>query len=212
VIPNSAYAPRPGSRILVVDDSEDTVESLALFLGDSGFEVQTAHCGSEAIRDALAQRPDSVLLDVGLPRMDGWQVARRLRQEITAPLVILALTGFGRPKDSQRSHEAGIDLHLLKPVDPDRLLALLSRTEPAGSWEGRPPEEERRSPVGIVSTTPACRTPGIPRNAVVHPLERTPASPGSDGGSGRPAHDQGGREGRVLAPDLAGVGPPSINC
>src|SRR5262249_61257989 len=114
---------------------EDTVESLALLLKGNGFEVQTAHCGSEAITAALAQQPDYVLLDIGLPRMDGWQVARRLRQEITAPLVIIAVTGLGRPEDFQRSREAGIDLHLVKPVDPGRLLGLLSGNEREGALD-----------------------------------------------------------------------------
>jgi CheY-like chemotaxis protein len=102
-----------------------------------GYEVQTARDGSEAIAAARAQRPEVVLLDISMPRMDGWQVARRLRQEVAEPLVIMALTGCGLPEHYQRSREAGVDLHLLKPVDPSELLALLSRIQPTGSDEER---------------------------------------------------------------------------
>jgi two-component system CheB/CheR fusion protein len=138
MIPDVAGGPRPGRRILVVDDYEDTVESLALLLAVHGYDVQTARDGSEAITAVRAQRPEVVLLDIGLPRMDGWQVARRLRQEVAEPLVIIALTGYGLPEHSQRSREAGVDLHLIKPVDPSQLLVLLSRIEPTGSGDGRP--------------------------------------------------------------------------
>jgi CheY-like chemotaxis protein len=129
MIQAATHGPRPGRRILVVDNYEDTVESLALLLEPLGYEVQTAPGGHEAITAALARRPDVVLLDIGLPRMDGWKVARRLRRQVAGPLVIIAVTGFGRPEDSQRSHDAGIDDHLVKPVDLDALLALLARCE-----------------------------------------------------------------------------------
>jgi CheY-like chemotaxis protein len=144
MVQDAAGGPRPGRRILVVDDYTDTVESLALLLGVHGYEVQTARDGSEAITAARAQRPEVVLLDIGLPRMDGWQVARRLRQELAGPLVIIAVTGCGLPEHYQRSRAAGVDLHLLKPVDPSELLALLSWIEPTGSDDGRPGYEQYR--------------------------------------------------------------------
>jgi len=129
-------APREqrGARILVVDDHADTVESLAMLLKIHGHEVQTARDGSEAIAVALRWRPEFVLLDLGLPDLDGYQVALRLRQEASCQgNVIIAVTGYGLPEDHQRSREAGIDHHLLKPVDPGVLLSLLSRPKPAGS-------------------------------------------------------------------------------
>ena len=130
---------RQGARILVVDDYADTVESLALLLKLHGHEVQIACDGSEAIATALRWCPEFVLLDLGLPDIDGYLVAARIRQEASCQgTVLIALTGYGRPEDRQRSRDAGIAYHLLKPVDPGELLALLSRTEPAGSGDGRP--------------------------------------------------------------------------
>jgi CheY-like chemotaxis protein len=123
----------------VVDDHADTVESLARLLTIHGHKVQTARDGSEAIATALRWRPEFVLLEIGLPDIDGYQVAAQLRQEASCQgTVLIAVTGYGRPEDRQRSREAGIAYHLLKPVDLGELLALLSRTEPAGSGEGRP--------------------------------------------------------------------------
>jgi CheY-like chemotaxis protein len=130
---------RRGARILVVDDHADTVGSLAKLLKLHGHEVHTARDGSEAIAKALRWRPEFVLLDIGLPDLDGYQVAARIRREASCQgIVLIAVTGYGRPEDRERSREAGIDHHLLKPVDPGKLLALLSRTEPACSEEGRP--------------------------------------------------------------------------
>ena len=129
---------QPGTRVLVVDDSADTVESTARLLKLHGHEVQTACDASEAIATALRWCPEFVLLDLGLPDIDGYQVAARIRQEASCQgTVLIALTGYGRPEDRQRSREAGIAYHLLKPVDPGELLALLIQTEPAGSGDGR---------------------------------------------------------------------------
>ena len=123
---------RPGARVLVVDDNADTVESLARLLKIHGHEVQTACDGSEAIAAALRWRPDFVLLDRGPPGIDGYQVAARLRQEASCQkTVIIAVTGYGLPKDQQQSHTAGIDFHLLKPVDIGVLLALLLHSDVA---------------------------------------------------------------------------------
>ena len=139
MIPEVAAGVPPGTRVLVVDDSADTVESMARLLKLHGHEVQTACDASEAIAAALSLRPEVVLLDLGLPDMDGYQVALRLRQEASFQgTVIIAVTGYGRPEDRQRSREAEIDHHLLKPVEPGVLLGLPSRTEPTGSGEGRP--------------------------------------------------------------------------
>jgi CheY-like chemotaxis protein len=115
-----------GSRILVVDDHADSARSLARLLEIYGYEVQTARDGWEAIAVALRWRPQFVLLDIGLPGMDGYQAAATLRQEESCQdTVIIAVTGYGRSEDRDRSREAGIDHHLLKPIDHRVLLALL---------------------------------------------------------------------------------------
>jgi CheY-like chemotaxis protein/two-component sensor histidine kinase len=118
-------------RILVVDDNRDSAESLAMLLQVQGHEVQTAHDGLAALETARAFRPDIVLLDIGLPRMDGHEVARRLRREEGRQAVLVALTGYGTDEDHRRSQEAGFDYHLVKPVELDALYQLLIRPEPA---------------------------------------------------------------------------------
>jgi CheY-like chemotaxis protein len=122
-----APAKGPGSRILVVDDNVDATDSLALLLGVSGHEVRTAYDGPAALEAAEAFDPAIVLLDIGLPGMDGYEVARRLRQLPGRDKVLLvALTGYGQEEDRRRSREAGFDHHLVKPVDPEVLLALFA--------------------------------------------------------------------------------------
>jgi PAS domain S-box-containing protein len=114
-----------GRRILVVDDNQDSAESLALLLEIHGHEVRTAFAGLDALETASTFRPDVVLLDIGLPGMDGYEVARRLRADDHRGLLV-ALTGYGRDDDRQRSLEAGFDHHLVKPVDLDELARVLS--------------------------------------------------------------------------------------
>jgi CheY-like chemotaxis protein len=87
------------ARILVVDDYTDTAETAAHWLKLVGHHVQIAHDGYHAIEVARHQQPNYVLLDLGLPRLDGYQVASRLRQELAGPLVIIAITGYGQPED-----------------------------------------------------------------------------------------------------------------
>jgi CheY-like chemotaxis protein len=111
-------------RILVVDDSQDSAESLALLLELHGHEVRTAFAGPAALETASAFCPDVVLLDIGLPGMDGYEVARRLRAE-HGGCRLIALTGYGRDDDRRRSREAGFDHHLVKPVDLEELTRLL---------------------------------------------------------------------------------------
>lgn len=120
----------PPRRVLIVDDSIDGARGLALLLGHLGHEVETAHNGPEALERAFRRPPDVVLLDIGLPGMDGYEVARRLRREpALAATRILAVSGYGDPEHRVRSAASGIDHHLLKPVDPDTLAALIG--EPA---------------------------------------------------------------------------------
>ena len=119
-------------RVLVVDDNEDAVISQSLIMRLDGNDVRTAHDGDEAERVAAAFRPHVVVLDIGMPRRDGYEVARRLRAEPWGKdMLLIALTGWGQEQDRQRSREAGFDAHLVKPVNHaelSQLLAPLRRT------------------------------------------------------------------------------------
>ena len=117
----------PGQRILVVDDNLDAAESLAMMLTMMGNETQTAHDGLEALDVAAAFRPDVMLLDIGMPKLNGYEVCRRLRQQAWGErIVVIALTGWGQEEDKRRSQEAGFDAHLVKPVLPSDLEQLLA--------------------------------------------------------------------------------------
>jgi CheY-like chemotaxis protein/two-component sensor histidine kinase len=126
--PLTKAGPVPSSRrVLIVDDNPDGAESLALLLEFSGYEVHRASDGEEGLVAAHRLQPDVVLLDIGLPRLNGYEVCARLRQsETTRDLMLIALTGWGQEEDRTRSRAAGFDAHLVKPVDHDRLLALLA--------------------------------------------------------------------------------------
>ncbi len=113
--------------ILIIEDDQDTAESMARVFQLFGHDVQVARNGPQAIALARRHQPRFVLLDLGLPGLDGYQVASRLRQECPEPLVIIAVTGYGQPEDRRRSREAGIDHHLLKPTNLFALQALLAR-------------------------------------------------------------------------------------
>jgi signal transduction histidine kinase/ActR/RegA family two-component response regulator len=115
-------------RVLVVDDNADAVEMLSMLVELQGHTTGRAHSGPEALEMAETFRPDVVFLDIGLPGMDGYQVARELRHRVSGgSLLLIALTGWGSDEDQQRSREAGFDHHLTKPADPDAIASLLSR-------------------------------------------------------------------------------------
>jgi signal transduction histidine kinase/CheY-like chemotaxis protein len=115
------------ARILVVDDNVDTARGMGRLLKLIGHEVSTAHNGPEAIEVAKGFNPDFILLDIGLPGMSGYEVALQLRQEeCCKDAVIVAISGYGQDEDRRRSKEAGFDHHLIKPLDHDALLTLLS--------------------------------------------------------------------------------------
>jgi phosphotransferase system HPr (HPr) family protein len=114
------------AKILVVDDYPDTAESTARWLHCLGHHVQIARDGHQAIDIARRQRPDIVLLDLGLPGLDGYQVASTLRRELHGPLIIIAVTGYGQEEDRRLAREAGCDYHFLKPIDPGILSTLLA--------------------------------------------------------------------------------------
>jgi PAS domain S-box-containing protein len=123
-------------KVLITDDNEDAATALALLLTHMGNDVQIAHNGEEALSVAAQFRPDLILMDVGMPRLDGLEATRRLRKtEWGRRAAIVALTGWGQEADKRRSHEAGADDHLVKPVDPQALERVLASV-PATS-EGR---------------------------------------------------------------------------
>ena len=113
-------------RILVVDDSKDAADSLAMLLSLSGHDVRVAHDGPTALQIASAERPDVLLLDIGLPGMDGYEVCRRARLEGLQNALIIAMTGYGQERDRRLSKEAGFDTHTVKPVELDHLMELLN--------------------------------------------------------------------------------------
>jgi CheY-like chemotaxis protein len=126
---------KPALRILVVDDLADAADSLALVLRLLGHEVRTAYNGPAALIAAEQFHPHVVLLDIGLPALDGYQVAKRLRQ---MPLLqrpcLIAVSGYGQQADVDYAHQSGFDLHLLKPVTTEQLSAnlakIISRQQP----------------------------------------------------------------------------------
>jgi two-component system CheB/CheR fusion protein len=116
-----------GLRVLVVEDNVDAAESLAALLRLWGHNVHVVHDGLEAIDEAHRQHPEVVLLDIGLPGLDGYQVAKRLREDSEMDgALLVAMTGYGQPDDRRRSREAGIHHHFVKPVEPFVLRTLLA--------------------------------------------------------------------------------------
>jgi CheY-like chemotaxis protein len=114
--------------VLVVDGEPDTAASLAALLELYGFAVRTAPDGPSALAAAVTDRPDAVLTELRLPGMSGLELARKLREQFPdRPPFVVAVTGAGQPKDRQRSADAGIDLHLVKPADPAAIVASLDR-------------------------------------------------------------------------------------
>ena len=115
-------------RILVADDNLDALESLAALLALNGHEVHRAQDGAAALQAAMRHRPEVIFLDIGMPQMDGYEVARRIRaHEWGKEMLLIAVTGWGQESDRQRSFAAGFDFHLVKPVDLEKLNQLLSK-------------------------------------------------------------------------------------
>jgi len=113
--------------VLVVDDCLDTTDSLALLVRAWGYRVRVANDGPAALRLAAADPPDAVFLDVGMPRMTGWEVARCLRKMTGLEgTLLVAVSGYGLADDQRRSLEAGCNLHLIKPVAPETIRGLLA--------------------------------------------------------------------------------------
>jgi PAS domain S-box-containing protein len=117
----------PKRRILVVDDNRDAADSLAMMLRLAGHDIRTAHDGLEAVQAAATFRPDVALLDIGMPKMNGYEAARHIRQQPWGrEMLLVALTGWGQEEDKRRTFEAGFDHHLTKPVEPTALENLLA--------------------------------------------------------------------------------------
>ncbi len=130
-----ALAPRPlrsqpataRLRVLVVEDNRDAADTLCLLLEILGHDVQAAYTGTDGVRRAAGWEPDAVLCDIGLPGMDGFEVARRLRRQPgTEQALLVAITGYGTEQDRRRGCEAGFDHYLVKPADPNDLRRLLA--------------------------------------------------------------------------------------
>jgi DNA-binding response OmpR family regulator len=120
-------APVSALRILVVDDNRDAADSLSEMLELMGNETRTAYDGREGVDMAGDYLPDVVLLDIGLPKLNGYDACRLIREQPWGKsLVVIALTGWGQDKDRQLSREAGFDYHLVKPVDPQALMAIVA--------------------------------------------------------------------------------------
>jgi signal transduction histidine kinase/ActR/RegA family two-component response regulator len=130
-----------GLHILIVDDNRDAANMLAMLLEFSGHETHMAHDGVEAVEAATTFQPDVILLDIGLPRLNGYEAARKIREQQEQPgrPLLVALTGWGQDEDRRRSEEAGFDAHLVKPVDEAALRTLLDGLSASKQEVGRVP-------------------------------------------------------------------------
>jgi PAS domain S-box-containing protein len=123
----SSPLPKLSLRILIVDDNRDSADSLAMMLKIMGNTIRTAYDGQEAVSTADTFQPDVILLDIGLPKLNGYEACRRIREQSAGrKIFIIAQTGWGQEEDRQRTHDAGFDLHMVKPVDPMKLKNLLT--------------------------------------------------------------------------------------
>jgi CheY-like chemotaxis protein len=166
-------------RVLVVEDDADNAESLALLLRLWGHEVQVCRTGAEALSIAPRYAPQAVLLDIGLPGMSGWEVARQIRG--FGPIVLIGLSGFGMQQDHQRASQEGLDHFLVKPADPEELERLLCQA-------GERAEQGTTTPVGREAVAP-------------------PAANGSGEGPSPLAtrNEAGPRDGQIQGPGERGV-------
>ena len=117
--------PPAARRILIIEDNADCRETLRLLLNVWGFEVDVAEDGPGGLCKAITGRPDIAVVDIGLPGLDGYEVARRLRRELADGVRLVALTAYGQPEDRRRALQAGFDVHLTKPADIEELSRVL---------------------------------------------------------------------------------------
>jgi CheY-like chemotaxis protein len=114
--------------VLVIEDNDDARAAMTALLELEGYLVAGAADGQQGIDVARAKGPDIALIDIGLPGIDGYEVARRIRALLGSAIFLVALTGYGEPEDRRRATEAGFDAHVVKPVDPAELTAMLGAT------------------------------------------------------------------------------------
>ena len=129
-------APSPPRHILIVEDSDDNRDSLQELLESEGHRVDTAMDGEQGVARAIAAHPDVALVDIGLPRLDGYEVARRIRAAGGSDIFLVALTGYGQPEDRTRAAAAGFDVHITKPIkfsDLDEILSAAAKGGPAAT-------------------------------------------------------------------------------
>jgi CheY-like chemotaxis protein len=123
-------------HILLIEDSDDNRELMRDLLEMEGFRVDVASDGAQGVEQALALRPEIAIVDIGLPELDGYEVARQVRAALGGGITLVALTGYGQPSDQYRATQAGFDAHLTKPVNLSDLEAILSGT-PSASKDAR---------------------------------------------------------------------------
>ena len=128
--PAPSEQPISQRRILIADDNPDVVETFEVMLQTLGYEVQTALDGFEALEKAEQFQPHAIVLDIGMPKLDGYETARRIRQRPWGQdVVLVAVTGWGNENDKLKSADAGFNMHLVKPIDATTLLQYLNKTE-----------------------------------------------------------------------------------
>jgi DNA-binding response OmpR family regulator len=115
-------------RVLICDDNADAADTLALLLRTHGHDVKVFYDGDSCLKEALDWGPSVAFLDIGLPGLTGYGVARHLRAKFGAKVLLVAVTGYTRAEDRTVSFEAGFDMHLAKPVEPERLVAIAARS------------------------------------------------------------------------------------
>jgi PAS domain S-box-containing protein len=142
--PRTPDGPRGGLRIVIVEDNRDTARTSALLLESQGHRVSIAHAGNEGVELALRQRPHAMLVDIGLPGLNGYEVAATLRNKGLTRTTLIAVSGYGRAEDRERSRAAGFDHHLIKPVDNEQLFGLLHELD-AARLDDEPHENVDRS-------------------------------------------------------------------
>src|SRR5262245_15286254 len=148
---NRIHSPRPaptGRRILIIEDNLDGRETLRTLLELLGHQVDVAEDGPEGIAKALERHPEIAVVDIGLPRMDGYQVAQQLRAALGRHIFLIAHTGYGQPEDRQRALAAGFDVYLVKPADFEKLFSYLSVAQ-GTSPDGEASDSAGLSPLGI---------------------------------------------------------------
>ena len=121
-------------RILVVDDDRDTADTMAKLIQSLGFETRAVYDGQRAIDEVVNFQPDMVLLDIGMPFLDGYETVQQIRQKrANAHMILVAVTGWSRDEDKRRAYEVGFDLHVVKPMSVDTLKEILALLNPAAT-------------------------------------------------------------------------------